>query len=175
MVLENSVEREASTKLENDDQKSAASKKLTISFAGGGFLAGAYYLGVVMCLQECAPQFFGRIERFFGTSCGAVMAAWLACGLEIEILHKALLQNIEDLCSNYPLKSLNPTFDFYARLYRLFDDHFPQDAHRRLRGKFMVSLTSVPAFRTEYVSDFTTREELINVRTPVVCMAGCNR
>ena len=158
--------------LENGDLKSVASEKLTISFAGGGFLAGAYHLGVVLCLQECAPQFLSRIERFFGTSCGAMIAAWAACGLKIEILYKSLLQNVEELCSSYRMKSLNPTFDFYARMYRLFDAHFPQDVHRKLRGRFMTSMTSVPAFRSVYVSNFNTRKELFNVSASVKAGRG---
>ncbi len=59
---------------------STASKPISFSFAGCGFL-GLYHVGVASCLREYAP--INRNTKIGGASAGALAAMALACDLPL--------------------------------------------------------------------------------------------
>ena len=67
------------------------------------------------------------------------------------------------------LGALHPNFDLYARLREFLKGFLPENAHKLCRKKVKISLTvfnehkTLPEPQNWLVSNFTTRNELINV------------
>lgn len=63
-----------------------------------------------------------------------------------------------------PLGPLHPSFDLLQMVKDSLRTSLPQDAHVRVSGRLGVSLTRVPDGKNVLVSDFQSREELIEVK-----------
>ena len=74
-----------------------------------------------------------------------------------------------------PLGALTPGYSFARALRLMLDDVLPEDAHLLVSGKLHISLTAAAgqgggdggkkkSSSNELMSDFNTREELIEVR-----------
>ncbi|KAL4005412.1 hypothetical protein ACER0C_005125 [Sarotherodon galilaeus] len=110
-------------------------KEWSISFAGCGFM-GIYYVGATSCILERFPRFIQDASKIYGASAGALTAA-----------HK--------------LGPLHPSFKLLQRVQDTLLKHLPEDAHVRASGKLSVSLTRVSDVKNVLVSEFDSREELI--------------
>uniref|UniRef100_A0A3B3YZ41 PNPLA domain-containing protein n=1 Tax=Poecilia mexicana TaxID=48701 RepID=A0A3B3YZ41_9TELE len=120
-----------------------------ISFAGCGFRS-IYYVGALSCILEQVPQLLHGAAMFGGASSGCLVAAALAVGIPIDLLHhKKIFENKTD------------TFLYTLRHSLL--EKLPQDAHLRASGRLCVSLTRLADGQNVLVSKFDTREELIQV------------
>lgn len=62
------------------------------------------------------------------------------------------------------LGPFSPSFDVQALLREGLERFLPEDAHKRVSGKLRVSLTRVYDGKNVIVTDFETREELLQVR-----------
>ncbi|XP_029455985.1 patatin-like phospholipase domain-containing protein 2 isoform X2 [Rhinatrema bivittatum] len=130
-----------------------------LSFAGCGFL-GVYHVGVASCLQERAPRLVRGAGRVYGASAGALNAAALVCGAcfaeccsdVIELAKEARKRN---------LGPLHPTFNLVKILKNGLYKNLPENAHELASGKLCVSLTRVSDGENVLVSDFSSKEELI--------------
>ncbi|XP_066525831.1 patatin-like phospholipase domain containing 3 isoform X2 [Hoplias malabaricus] len=130
-----------------------------ISFAGCGFL-GIYHIGVASCLLEQAPYLIHRAGRIYGASAGALTASVLTsqaclekcCEDVIEVAKEARKRN---------LGPLHPTFNLVKVLRSGLQRDLPEDAHTRASGKLCVSLTRVSDGENVLVSDFNSKDELI--------------
>lgn len=62
------------------------------------------------------------------------------------------------------LGPFSPSFDVQALLREGLEKFLPEDAHKRVSGKLRVSLTRVRDLKNHIVTDFESREELLQVR-----------
>ncbi|XP_071389135.1 patatin-like phospholipase domain containing 3 [Centroberyx affinis] len=130
-----------------------------LSFAGCGFL-GIYHIGVASCLLEKAPYLVQGASRVYGASAGALTAAVLAsqasitkcCEDVIEVAKEARKRN---------LGPLHPSFNLVKVLKLGLNRDLPADAHTLASGRLCVSLTRVSDGENILVSDFSSKEELI--------------
>lgn len=130
-----------------------------LSFAGCGFL-GIYHIGVASCLLEKAPYLVRGAARLYGASAGALTATVLAsqasiakcCEDVIEVAKEARKRN---------LGPLHPTFNLVKVLRSGLSRDLPADAHVRAAGRLSVSLTRVADGENVLVSEFASKEELI--------------
>ncbi|XP_041637079.1 patatin-like phospholipase domain containing 3 [Cheilinus undulatus] len=130
-----------------------------LSFAGCGFL-GIYHIGVASCLLEKAPYLIREATKLYGASAGALTASVLAsqasiikcCEDVIEVAKEARKRN---------LGPLHPTFNLVKVLRMGLDRDLPSDAHVLASGRLCVSLTRVSDGENVLVSEFKSKEELI--------------
>uniref|UniRef100_A0A8B9PFP1 PNPLA domain-containing protein n=1 Tax=Apteryx owenii TaxID=8824 RepID=A0A8B9PFP1_APTOW len=127
----------------------------SLSFSGSGFL-GLYQVGVVQSLLELAPELLRSACKVYGTSAGSLIAAAAVCGTNLEFFfasaeeaRKSILGRLSPRCS--PLASIR------AFLQRTL----PENSHQVALGRLHVSLTRVVDGQNIMVSEFSSKEELI--------------
>uniref|UniRef100_A0A8C5M664 triacylglycerol lipase n=1 Tax=Leptobrachium leishanense TaxID=445787 RepID=A0A8C5M664_9ANUR len=143
-----------------------------LSFAGCGFL-GVYHVGVSSCLQERAPRLITEATRVYGASAGALNAAALVsgccladcCSDVMEVAKEARKRN---------LGPLHPSFNLVKILKNGLYRNLPENAHELASGRLVISLTRVSDGENVLVSEFRTKEELIQALicssfVPVYC------
>ncbi|KAK5866952.1 hypothetical protein PBY51_011481 [Eleginops maclovinus] len=131
----------------------------SISFAGCGFM-GIYYVGASSCLLEHYPRFILHSSKIYGASAGALMAAVLAIGSPIEKCCAQLMFMAKE-CRKHQLGPLHPAFNLVQIVRDSLEGSLPEDAHLRASGKLCVSLTRVSDGKNVLVSEFDSREEVI--------------
>ncbi|KAM6961896.1 patatin-like phospholipase domain containing 3 [Tautogolabrus adspersus] len=130
-----------------------------LSFAGCGFL-GIYHIGVASCLLEKAPYLIREATKLYGASAGALTASVLAsqasiikcCEDVIEVAKEARKRN---------LGPLHPTFNLVKVIKTGLDRDLPSDAHVLASGRLCISLTRVSDGENVLVSEFNSKDELI--------------
>ncbi|KAF7223953.1 patatin-like phospholipase domain-containing protein 2 [Nothobranchius furzeri] len=132
-----------------------------ISFAGCGFRS-IYYVGALSCILERVPQLVHGASKIGGASSGCLVAAALAVGIPIEKLCLNILIMAKEARSHI-LGVFHPTFSLLRAVQLILREMLPEDAHLRATGKLCVSLTRLSDGENVLVSEFTTREELIQV------------
>ncbi|XP_051544521.1 patatin-like phospholipase domain-containing protein 2 [Myxocyprinus asiaticus] len=143
-----------------------------LSFAGCGFL-GIYHIGVASCLLEKAPYLVRGATKIYGASAGALTASVLTteaclekcCEDVIEVAKEARKRN---------LGPLHPTFNLVKVLRGGLYRDLPSNAHTLASGRLCVSLTRVMDGQNVLVSDFSSKDELIQALVcscfiPVYC------
>uniref|UniRef100_A0A4W4EEA7 triacylglycerol lipase n=2 Tax=Electrophorus electricus TaxID=8005 RepID=A0A4W4EEA7_ELEEL len=131
----------------------------SISFAGCGFL-GVYHIGVASCLLERAPHLVRGATRVYGASAGALTASVLTSHACLEKCCQDVME-VAKQARKRSLGPLHPTFNLVKILRSGLERDLPGDAHLRASGKLCVSLTRVSNGENMLVSDFTSKEELI--------------
>ncbi|XP_009469842.1 PREDICTED: patatin-like phospholipase domain-containing protein 1 [Nipponia nippon] len=109
-------------------------RPFSILFRGCSFLA-PYEAGVSAALQELSPEILKSASRIYGASSGSVIATLTLCESGIG----KIFQDTKDLLNK----------------------HLPTNAHELVSGKLHVILTRVRDWRNVVVSEFASREELI--------------
>ncbi|XP_066254167.1 patatin-like phospholipase domain-containing protein 2 isoform X1 [Euwallacea similis] len=130
---------------------------MNLSFAGCGFL-GIYHVGVACCFRKYAPHLL--LNKISGASAGAIAA----CCLLLDLPLGETTSDILRLATEARKKSLgpfNPSFNIHSLLLQGLEKFLPDDAHLRVSGKLHISLTRVCDGKNVIVSQFDTREELI--------------
>ncbi|KAM6987120.1 patatin-like phospholipase domain containing 3 [Aplochiton taeniatus] len=130
-----------------------------LSFAGCGFL-GIYHIGVASCLLEKAPYLVKGATKIYGASAGALTASVLAseaslaecCEDVIEVAKEARKRN---------LGPLHPAFNLIKTIKSGLDRDLPVDAHVLASGRLCVSITRVSDGKNVLVSEFNSKEELV--------------
>uniref|UniRef100_A0A8D3DCR1 triacylglycerol lipase n=1 Tax=Scophthalmus maximus TaxID=52904 RepID=A0A8D3DCR1_SCOMX len=134
-------------------------KDWSISFAGCGFM-GIYYVGATGCILERFPRFVEDASKIYGSSAGALMAAALTTGTPLEKCC-ADLMGMARQARKHKLGPLHPAFNLLQMVLDALQRSLPEDAHVRASGRLCVSLTRVPDGKNVLVSEFDSREELI--------------
>ncbi|XP_070686703.1 patatin-like phospholipase domain-containing protein 2 [Pempheris klunzingeri] len=134
-----------------------------ISFAGCGFRS-IYYLGALSCILERVPQLVHGASTICGASSGCLVAAALTVGIPIEQLCVDALTTAKE-ARKHTLGVFHPTFSLLRSVRDSLLEKLPADAHLRASGKLCVSLTRVADGRNVLVSEFDSREELIQALT----------
>ncbi|CAG7721940.1 unnamed protein product [Allacma fusca] len=131
--------------------------KFNLSFAGCGFL-GIYHVGVAACLKKYAPHLV--VNKASGASAGAIAACCLLCDAPLGQITQDVLR-IATLARSKTLGPFSPSFNINKILRDGLVKILPEDAHLRVNGKLHISLTRVHDLQNVIVSQFDTREELI--------------
>ncbi|CAH0560430.1 unnamed protein product [Brassicogethes aeneus] len=130
---------------------------MNLSFAGCGFL-GIYHVGVASCFRKYAPHLL--LNKISGASAGAIAACALLCDLSLgDVTSNILSVAIE--ARKKSLGPFHPTFNVHNILLDCLEKFLPEDAHHRVNGKLHISLTRWYDGKNVIVSQFDTRQELI--------------
>ncbi|XP_035771074.1 patatin-like phospholipase domain-containing protein 2 isoform X2 [Neolamprologus brichardi] len=132
-----------------------------ISFAGCGFRS-IYYVGALSCILERAPQLVHGASKICGSSSGCLVAAALTVGIPIEQLCADILTTAKE-ARKHTLGVFHPTFSLLRTVRDSLLEKLPEDAHLRASGRLCVSLTRIADGKNVLVSEFASREELIQV------------
>uniref|UniRef100_A0A8C3AR88 PNPLA domain-containing protein n=1 Tax=Cyclopterus lumpus TaxID=8103 RepID=A0A8C3AR88_CYCLU len=123
-------------------------KHWNISFAGCGFRS-IYHLGALSCILERVPRLVHGASKICGASSGCLVAAALTVGIPMGEFIVFQFNADVPLCSSiFPLRDI-------------LLEKLPADAHLRASGKLCVSLTRLSDRQNVLVSEFDSREELI--------------
>lgn len=135
---------------------------------GGAFFAWPYHAGVAAYLQ--ARDQPGATARIYGTSSGAVVATMLACGIDIAGVGLELgLRADRDGLGGRRTPFFRPRRFLEPHLTEM-DRALPADAHVRATGRLWITLRQLPRLSQIVVSDFPTREALLDVLAGAVAV-----
>ncbi|XP_066446470.1 patatin-like phospholipase domain-containing protein 2 isoform X2 [Eleutherodactylus coqui] len=137
-----------------------------LSFAGCGFL-GVYHVGVSSCLQERAPYLISGATKIYGASAGALNAVALVCGCCLAQCCSDVMEVAKE-ARRRNLGPLHPSFNLVKILKNGLHKNLPENAHELASGKLSISLTRVSDGENVLVSDFNSKEELIQA---LICSA----
>ncbi|XP_061630072.1 patatin-like phospholipase domain-containing protein 2 [Phyllopteryx taeniolatus] len=138
---------------------SSKEKEWSISFAGCGFM-GIYYVGACSCILERFPCLIRNASKIYGASAGALMAASLTTGVPLETCCTDLMYMAKE-ARKHKLGPLHPSYNLLQLVKDSLLAALPPDAHLRASGKLCISLTRVSDGKNVLVSDFDSREELV--------------
>ncbi|XP_076273462.1 brummer isoform X5 [Rhynchophorus ferrugineus] len=130
---------------------------MNLSFAGCGFL-GIYHVGVACCFRKYAPHLL--LNKISGASAGAMAACCLLLDLPLGETTSDVLR-VATEARKKSLGPFNPSFNIHQLLLEGLERFLPDDAHIRVSGKLHISLTRVRDGKNVIVSQFDSREELI--------------
>ncbi|KAJ8249713.1 hypothetical protein COCON_G00229290 [Conger conger] len=131
----------------------------SVSFAGCGFL-GIYYVGLVSCFLERAPFLLMEARKMYGASSGALIATVLILGLPLVNCCEDLMA-MAKAARRRSLGPLHPSCDLEKIVRDSLNRDLPADAHVRASGRLCVSLTRMSDGQNVLLSEFATRQELI--------------
>uniref|UniRef100_V9I9G5 triacylglycerol lipase n=1 Tax=Apis cerana TaxID=7461 RepID=V9I9G5_APICE len=130
---------------------------MNLSFAGCGFL-GIYHVGVAVCFKKYAPHLL--LDKISGASVGAIAACCLLCDLPLGEITSNVLRVARE-ARQRTLGPFSPSFNVQEILLESLQKFLPNDAHIRVSGKLHVSLTRVYDGKNVIVSQFSSREDLL--------------
>ncbi|XP_056595152.1 patatin-like phospholipase domain-containing protein 2 isoform X2 [Triplophysa dalaica] len=136
-----------------------SSTEWNISFAGCGFLM-AYYCGVYTCLFERAPSLLDGVKKICGASSGALMGAIVACKMSPAKCCQNLLEMSREARKG-TLGAVHPSFNLLNIVRTFLIRDLPDNAHLLATGRLCVSLTRVSNGTNMLVSEFDSKEDLI--------------
>ncbi|CAB3372131.1 Hypothetical predicted protein [Cloeon dipterum] len=134
-----------------------ASGRINLSFAGCGFL-GIYHVGVAACLKKYAPQLL--LNKISGASAGAIAGCCLLCNVPLCEITNDVLRVVSEARSR-TLGPFSPTFNVQNILLEGLCKVLPDNAHEMCSGKLFISLTRAHDGKNVIVSEFSSKEELI--------------
>lgn len=141
------------------DRDSDQDRGWSVSFAGCGFM-GVYYIGGAACLLQRCPELLLRAPRVYGSSAGALTGAVLTTGVPLETV-TAELMSLAMKARSHKLGPLHPDFNLMKHVRDFLLRVLPMDAHIRASGRLFVSVTRIPSRANQLLSEFSSREELI--------------
>ncbi|XP_057555423.1 omega-hydroxyceramide transacylase isoform X2 [Hippopotamus amphibius kiboko] len=144
----------------------------SISFSGSGFLS-FYQAGAVDAFRDLAPRMLETTHRFAGTSAGAVVAALVVCGIEMDEYLRVLNVGVAEVKKSC-LGPLSPSCRMVQTMRQFLYRVLPEDSYKVATGKLHVSLTRLTDGESVVVSEYTSKEELIEALycscfVPVYC------
>ncbi|XP_043297457.1 patatin-like phospholipase domain-containing protein 5 isoform X4 [Cervus canadensis] len=131
----------------------------SLSFAGAGFL-GLYHVGVVHCLRQRAPRLLRGASRFYGSSSGALVAVSVVSGLSVDLCCSRLMAVVKQV-EQLSLGVFHPAFTPIETIRQDLQDWMPADVHILASQRLGISLTHCPNGENVIVTDFATRDEVI--------------
>lgn len=134
-------------------------KEWNLSFAGCGFL-GIYHIGVASCLSEQAPYLIKGATKIYGASAGSLSASMLASQASIAKCCEDVIETVKE-ARKRNLGPLHPSFNPVKIIRSGLERDLPADAHTLASGRLCVSLTRVSDGQNVIVSEFKSKEELI--------------
>uniref|UniRef100_G3TDS6 Acylglycerol transacylase n=1 Tax=Loxodonta africana TaxID=9785 RepID=G3TDS6_LOXAF len=132
----------------------------SLSFVGCGFL-GFYHVGATRCLSERAPHLLRDARMFFGCSAGSLHIASFLAGVPLDRTIQVLM-DLGRAIRRQKLGLLQPSFSFNKYLRDRLHREFPANIHQLVSGKISISLTRVSDGKNVLVSDFQSKEEVVD-------------
>ncbi|ELK16582.1 Patatin-like phospholipase domain-containing protein 1 [Pteropus alecto] len=105
----------------------------SISFSGSGFLS-YYQAGAVDALRDLAPRMLETAHRFSGTSAGAVIAALVICGIEMDEYLRVLNVGVAEVKKSF-LGPLAPSCKMVRIMRQFLYQVLPEDSYKAATGK----------------------------------------
>ncbi|ELT89705.1 hypothetical protein CAPTEDRAFT_104291 [Capitella teleta] len=139
------------------DESAHSPTQLNLSFAGCGFL-GIYHVGVASCIQKYAPHLISN--HITGASAGSLVAAGMLCNLPIGEAATFTL-NLARKARDRALGPLHPQFNITNHLRSGLEVFLPENAHTICTGRLFVSLTRVRDRKNVLMSQFDSKDDLI--------------
>ncbi|NWT02323.1 PLPL1 protein, partial [Mionectes macconnelli] len=133
----------------------------SILFRGCSFLI-VYETGVLSALQELSPGILESASRIYGSSSGSIVATAGLCGCDIG--KSCALLSFRDTflsCLTTSFWGFVPGKRILKILRYSLDKHLPPNAHELVSGKLHVVLTRVCDWKSVTVSEFASKEDLI--------------
>ncbi|XP_050092419.1 1-acylglycerol-3-phosphate O-acyltransferase Pnpla3-like isoform X2 [Anopheles aquasalis] len=130
---------------------------MNLSFAGCGFL-GIYHVGVAVAFKKYAPHLL--LHRISGASAGSLAACCLLCDMPLGEMTSDFFRVVNEARS-HSLGPFSPRFNIQTCLLEGLQKFLPADAHERVNGKLHISLTRVYDGKNVIVSQFNSREDLL--------------
>ncbi|XP_033089577.1 1-acylglycerol-3-phosphate O-acyltransferase PNPLA3 isoform X1 [Trachypithecus francoisi] len=137
-----------------------AERGWSLSFAGCGFL-GFYHVGATRCLSEHAPHLLRDARMLFGASAGALHCVGFLSGMPLE----QTLQVLSDLVRKARSRNIgifHPSFNIGKFLRQDLCKYLPANVHQLISGKICISLTRVSDGENVLVSDFRSKDEVVD-------------
>ncbi|NXX96215.1 PLPL1 protein, partial [Centropus bengalensis] len=141
----------------------------TMLFRGCSTLL-AYEAGVLVALKEMSPDILKSASRIYGASSGSLVATFGLCDCDVGkgcALPFILYLKRSNVRMSF-LHHLKHSFwmGLLGRkaikiLKEVLNKHLPTNAHQLVSGKLHVILTRVHDWRSVTVSEFTSKEDLI--------------
>ncbi|KYO33123.1 hypothetical protein Y1Q_0014920 [Alligator mississippiensis] len=139
-------------------------RNATLPLASCGFLI-VYELGVVKALWELAPEILRSATKIYGSSSGSIVASIVTCGCELDAVFEDCCTIVKEV-RNVMLGPISPNVDLLLKLQKLLYKALPDNAHQLASGRLHVLLTRVSDRQSVVVSDFGSKEEVIQA---VIC------
>lgn len=111
-------------------------------------------------MLEKAPQLVSGANKIYGASAGALTASVLASQASISQCCEDVI-NVAKEARKRNLGPLHPSFNLVKVLRSGLDRDLPPNAHTLASGRLSVSLTRVSDGQNVLVSQFNTKEELV--------------
>ncbi|XP_071838373.1 patatin-like phospholipase domain-containing protein 4 isoform X2 [Apostichopus japonicus] len=134
--------------------------EINMTLAGCGFL-GTYYLGVYEVLKRNGGSMFNKIRRWGGASAGAISAALITCYPDNPWIGMTVAQSMIEGTRKKLLGVFSPSFKLSEILHDQLEEHLPKNAHELANGNLYISVTNCTSFKNEIITEFASREELI--------------
>ncbi|XP_040088704.1 patatin-like phospholipase domain-containing protein 5 [Oryx dammah] len=131
----------------------------SLSLAGAGFLS-LYHVGVIHCLRQRAPRLLRGASRFYGSSSGALVAVSIVSGMSVDLCCSRILAMVKQL-EQLSLGIFQPSFMPIETIRKDLQDSLPADIHILASQRLGISLTHWPNGKNFIVTDFATRDEVI--------------
>ncbi|XP_074092524.1 omega-hydroxyceramide transacylase isoform X2 [Macrotis lagotis] len=131
----------------------------SISFSGSGFLC-YYQIGAVDALRDLAPRMLDTAHRVVGTSAGSVVAALTVCGIGMHEYLKVLNIGVAEVRKSF-LGPFSPSCKMVQMMRQFLYRVLPEDSYKLATGRLHVALTRMTDGENVVVSEFTSKEELI--------------
>nr|DBA34026.1 TPA: hypothetical protein GDO54_001632 [Pyxicephalus adspersus] len=148
------------------DERDPGNTPLSLSFSGSGFLC-VYQFGAVKALLDLAPDILKSAPKVCGSSAGSLVAAAVVFNINIDDINQIFID-----AANEARKSiLGPLFSSFKPLNILkkgLRRFVPENGHHIASGRLYVTLTRLSDSKTILVSDFNSKEEVIEA---LIC--GC--
>uniref|UniRef100_A0A8C4VKD3 PNPLA domain-containing protein n=1 Tax=Gopherus evgoodei TaxID=1825980 RepID=A0A8C4VKD3_9SAUR len=132
----------------------------SLSFSGSGFLA-LYQIGVVQSLLELAPEILKSASKVYGASAGSLIAALLCHMLGISAQTFITALNSWVALVKTILGPLSPGCNMLCTIQKRLYKMLPENSHQVASGRLHISLTRVMDGQNVMVSEFSSKEDLI--------------
>lgn len=130
---------------------------MNLSFAGCGFL-GIYHVGVAVSFKKYAPHLL--LEKIAGASAGSLAACSLLCDLPLGNMTSDFFRVVNE-ARRHSLGPFSPSFNIQTSLLEGLQRLLPEDTHKRVNGRLHISLTRVYDGKNVIISEFESREEVL--------------
>nr|XP_048682419.1 omega-hydroxyceramide transacylase-like [Caretta caretta] len=137
---------------------------ISLSFSGSGFLIN-YQVGVVQALWELAPETMRSASKVYGTSCGSVVAAAVACDVDVGRIEEFFHEAVEE-ARKVSILTLCPGHRMLRIIEKGMSQMLPENSHQLASGKLCISLTRVSDLQNVVISEYRSKEEVVQA---VIC------
>ncbi|XP_020029794.2 LOW QUALITY PROTEIN: 1-acylglycerol-3-phosphate O-acyltransferase PNPLA3 [Castor canadensis] len=131
----------------------------SLSFCGCGFL-GFYHIGATRCLSERAPHLLRDAPMFYGCSAGAVHCVIFLSQVPLDQTVQSLMDLVRK-ARRQNISTLHPSFEISKCLRDTLEENLPSNVHQLISGKVGISLTRVSDGKNVLVSDFQSKDEVL--------------